>query len=135
MLYTPQVLALATGLARWPLDDSFLLLASSRAPTCGSSLTVGIALSPDQSIARIGLRTHACAIGQAAAAIFAETAVGRIRDEIAATEAELRQWLAEGANRPDWPGLAAIDAARAYPARHGAILLAWKAALAALPSP
>jgi len=35
---------------------------------------------------------------------------------------------------PDWPGLDAIEAARAFPGRHGAMLLPWQAALAALSS-
>ena len=46
----------------------------------------------------------------------------------------LRDWLVqETAPQPGWPGLDALAAARAYPARHGAILLAWRAALEALP--
>jgi hypothetical protein len=35
---------------------------------------------------------------------------------------------------PDWPGLTAIAAARDYPARHGAIMLAWQAARQLLPT-
>jgi len=42
-------------------------------------------------------------------------------------------WLGGAGQMPDWPGLAAIAAARDYPARHGAILLPWRAALDALP--
>ncbi|WP_260921839.1 hypothetical protein [Novosphingobium sp. 9] len=30
---------------------------------------------------------------------------------------------------PEWPGLDAIAAARDYPARHGAVMLVWDAAL------
>jgi NifU-like protein involved in Fe-S cluster formation len=33
---------------------------------------------------------------------------------------------------PDWPGIDLIAVARDYPARHGAIMLAWEAALSAL---
>jgi hypothetical protein len=36
---------------------------------------------------------------------------------------------------PDWPGIALLRRARDYPGRHGAILLAWDAALAALAEP
>jgi len=38
------------------------------------------------------------------------------------------------ATAPDWPDLALVAPARAYPARHGAMLLPWKAAAAALSS-
>lgn len=82
----------------------------------------------------LGLKVHACAIGQAAAALFAVSAQGKTRNEIAAAEGELSAWLIDdSAAVPAWPGLETIAAARAYPARHGAILLSWKAALAALP--
>lgn len=95
---------------------------------------IGFALLPTGQIATIGLRTQACAIGQAASAIFAAAAGGLHRPEIAAGLASIEGWLAGAGSLPDWPGLAAISAARDYPARHGAITLAWKAALDALPT-
>ena len=58
----------------------------------------------------------------------------RCTAKLAATIAGLEAWLAGEAHPPDWPGLAPIEPARAYPARHGAMLLPWKAALAALSS-
>lgn len=131
-LYTPQVLALATSLARFPLGEDLLLRAAARSPTCGSTIELGLKLGSHGAIERIGLRAHACAIGQAAAAVFAESAVGRDAMAIKATQVEIVTWLAGGA-LPDWPGFDAISPAQAYPARHGAILLPWKAALAALP--
>lgn len=131
-LYTPQVLALATSLARYPLDEDLALRGTARSPTCGSTIELGLALGSGGLIERIGLRAHACAIGQAAAAVFVESAVGRDAMAIKAAEIEIGTWLAGGA-LPDWPGFDAISAAQAYPARHGAILLPWKAALAALP--
>jgi NifU-like protein involved in Fe-S cluster formation len=132
-LYTPEILALATDLARYGLDDELPLRGSARSPSCGSSLDMGLTLDPEGRIARIGLRSHACAIGQAAAAIFAAAAAGRNRAEIADAEARLEAWLA-GGDPPDWPGLALLAPAQAYPGRHGAVMLPWRAALAALPS-
>jgi NifU-like protein involved in Fe-S cluster formation len=130
-LYTPQVLALATSLARFPLDEELSLRGSARSPTCGSTIEVGLSLNSGGLIERIGLRAHACAIGQAAAAVFAESALGRDAMAIKAAETEIGTWLTGGA-LPGWPNFTAISAAQAYPARHGAILLPWKAALAAL---
>jgi NifU-like protein involved in Fe-S cluster formation len=133
-LYTPEVLALATSLAAFPLDDRLTLRGSARSPACGSTLELGLALDGEGRIADLGLRAHACAVGQAAAAIFAGAATGQTRAELAATLAELEIWLEGSGAMPAWPGLEAIAAARSYPARHGAILLAWRAALGALPS-
>lgn len=133
-LYNTQVLGLAVRLADFPLSDDLLLRASVRAPLCGSTLEIGLSIDQSGRIARVGLKARACAIGQSAAALFALSAGGKDRAEIAAALAEIERWLADDAEPlPGWAGLDAIAAARAYPARHGAILLSWKAALAALP--
>ena len=130
-LYTREVLALATSLAAWPLDAALPLTSHARAPTCGSTLDLGLALDAVGAIDRIGLRARACAIGQAAAAIFANAATGRTSADITAAVGEIEHWL-QGGPAPNWPGFDAIAAARDYPARHGAILLTWRAALVAL---
>ena len=80
----------------------------------------------------MAVAVRACAVGQAAAAIFARAAPGRGGDEIGATHAALLEWLAGTGPLPDWPGLAAIAPAREFPARHGAIMLPWTAARDAL---
>lgn len=133
-LYTNEVLSLATSLAAWPLSCDLPLTGSARAVTCGSTIEIGLSLDIDRRIARIGLRARACAIGQAAAAIFAGAATGQTAQELAAAQAAIESWLGGSAD-PDWLGFSAIAAARAYPARHGAILLPWRAALVALDQP
>jgi NifU-like protein involved in Fe-S cluster formation len=131
-LYTPELLGLATRLAEWPLLPDTDGTGEARSPTCGSSVVVDLKLDASGRIAAVGLRAHACAVGQASAALFAENALGRDHREIETALAELSNWLSSDAALPEWPGLAAIAGARAFPARHGAILLPWTAALAAL---
>lgn len=131
-LYTPAVLAAAAGLAVFPWDDALPLTGEARSRACGSTLALALAVDAAGRITRVGLRPHACAIGQAAAHAFAAAAPGRDRAEIAAARAAIGQWLAGEGALPDWPGLDVIAAAQAYPSRHGAIVLAWDAALAAL---
>ena len=133
-LYTPQVLALAAGLAAWPFDAAMELSGAARSPSCGSTLSLSLACSAEGRITGIGLRTQACAIGQASAAIFARAAVGMNRQAIEDAARAIAAWLAGEQAMPAWPGLDAIAAAAAFPGRHGAILLSWKAALDALPS-
>ena len=134
VLYTPEVLALATGLAAHPLTGDLPLRGEARSRSCGSTITLGLAVDAAGAIDRIGLRAQACAIGQAAAALFAAGASGMTARDLAKAEQELSAWLAGTGDMPEWPGLSAIAAAIAYPARHGAILLAWRAALEALSS-
>ena len=134
VLYNPQVLGLATSLTAFPLAADLPLRGTARAATCGSVIELGLACDNTGKITRIGLRAQACAIGQAAAAIFAAAAPGTDQAGLTTALAEIEQWLAGGAE-PAWPGIAAIAPARDYPARHGAILLAWRAALVALAAP
>ncbi|MGN3973056.1 iron-sulfur cluster assembly scaffold protein [Tsuneonella sp. SYSU-LHT278] len=131
-LYTRDLLALAVSLGEMPFDPAMPLSGEARSRTCGSSLRISLALDEGGRIRRVGLGASACAVGQAAAALFARSAAGQNRADIAAARSEIASWLAGAGSLPDWPGLAALDPARAHPGRHGAILLAWDGALAAL---
>jgi len=132
-LYTPELLGLAVELARHPPLAEAKVRGEARSPTCGSTLAMDFDLDGEGRIERLGLRVHACAVGQAAAAIFARHAIGRNAEDISAALQQLESWLG-GGELPPWPDLALIEAARDYPGRHGAILLPWRAALAALSS-
>jgi NifU-like protein involved in Fe-S cluster formation len=131
-LYTPELLALAVELAQVPPLETAHARAEARSPTCGSTLAMDLVLDGQGRIARLGMRVRACAVGQAAAAIFARHAGGRDLADMAGTLDRLEVWLRGEGDAPDWPDLERVAPARAYPARHGALLLPWKAALAAL---
>lgn len=129
-LYSPALLALAVELAHYPYDAKAQLTGHARSRTCGS--TVDISLAGGEVITHPGLKVTACAVGQAAAAIFARGSAGKSRDDCAATLSGLRDWLSGVGGLPGWPGLEALVAAREYPGRHEAILLPWRAAMDAL---
>ncbi len=131
-LYTPELLALAVELANVPLHPGLALHGEARSRSCGSVVTVGLDLAPDGTIIALGLRATTCAVGQAAAAIFVKGASGKEVAAIRQTRADLEKWLYRQGPRPDWPCLAALDAALDHPGRHGAIMLPWRAAEAAL---
>ncbi len=132
VLYTPEVLGLAVRLAAHGWDGDLPFIAEARSPSCGSTIALGLELDGEGRVAKIGVRSQACAIGQAAAAIFADAAQGRTQANIDAAAQAIAHWLGGEAALPDWPGLSQIAAARDYPARHGAVMLPWKAALSAL---
>lgn len=131
-LYTPEILALAVELARFGWDEALPRCGSAHSRSCGSRIELALETDAAGRVERVGLRPQACAIGQAAAALFAQSVQGRDRAGIAAARDGIAHWLGEDAALPDWPGLAVLEPARAYPGRHAAILLAWDAALAAL---
>lgn len=131
-LYTAQVLGLAVELAAFPPLADASVTGDARASACGSTLSIGLRLDAEGRIETLGLQVRACAIGQAAAALFARDAIGRDADSIVAAHGRITQWLAGEAALPEWPDLAILEPARAYPGRHGAILLPWQAAASAL---
>ena len=131
-LYTPDILGAATMLAGFAWDESLPLRGEARSRRCGSTLALGLAVDEGGRISGLGLRTHACAIGQAAAYAFASAAMGQDASGIAAARAALADWLAGECAMPAWPGIALVEPALGYPARHDAIMLAWDAALEAL---
>ena len=132
-LYTPELLALAVSLADWPLPANAPHAGEARSVTCGSRVNFASSLDRDGRVDCPGIRVTACAIGQAAAALFVASASGKRRQDIVAARDAIVAWLAGDDALPDWPGFAVLEPARAYPGRHGAIPLAWNAALAALP--
>jgi len=134
VLYSPEILAAAVRLADYPLDSALPLAGEARSRGCGSTLAIRLATDADGRIVAAGCRAQACAVGQAAASLFLDHARGRSSQQLGESRDRLSAWLTGAGQAPDWPGIDLLEPARAYPARHGAILLAWDAALAALAS-
>lgn len=131
-LYSPQMLALAVELADIPLDPHAPHAGEVRSRTCGSTLALGCAIDEDGAISSIGMKVSACAVGQAAAAIFASEAVGRNFADLEAAERSIAAWLSSDGELPDWPRLGMLEPALPHQGRHEAILLPWRAALGVL---
>lgn len=130
-LYTRDILRLAASIPHQQRLDSPDASAECRSPVCGSRVAVDVVLAPDGRIARLGIETQACALGQASAALLGHHAIGRSAEELEAATAALRAYLADpagSAETPFWPGLSIFAEARAYPARHPSIMLAFEAA-------
>ncbi len=132
-LYTTEILRLAMAAAAYPRLTAAHASVEARTPVCGSSITLDIVTDGTGRATSVGFALHACAMGQAAAGIMAGGMAGRTFDDITATLAALAAWLDGGSDTPpDWPGIAALAPARAYPARHAAILMPFRAAAEAL---
>ncbi len=130
-LYTIEILRLAGSLpdpvrlAR--VDGS----AQLRSPTCGSTVQTEVQLEKGV-VTAISQQVRACAFGQASAALLARNATGRSREEIAEALAALAGWLDGRRDDPGGWGLDALAPARSRTSRHGAILLPFRALLAAI---
>lgn len=127
-LYSPELLALAVELANYPIDENAAFHGTANSRTCGSHIQISCC----GDLQDVGLKVSACAVGQASAAIFVRHCKGKSGPELEEALDQIRAWLGGTAPTPDWPDIRLIEAARDYPARHGAIVLPWKAALDAL---
>ncbi len=134
-LYTPELLGLATALADFPFDDQLAHIAEVRSQGCGSSLVAGFDIGEDGAVTRTGMKVTACAMGQAASALFAQHANGKNCEGISDALTAISAWLSGAGEQPNWPDIALLEPARDYPARYGAILLPWRAAHDALCNP
>ena len=102
-----------------------------RSPTCGSRVAMRVELDEAGRVTAVEQAVEACAFGQAAAALVGRHAVGTSKGEAAAALAGVEQWLNGDGDEP-WPGLQLLDPARSRRGRHGAILLPFRALVAAI---
>ena len=132
-LYTTQILRLAASLSEPHALDREDGAAELRSPTCGSRVRIAVQLDDDRRVERLSIDVHACAFGQASAALVEQHCRGRTHGEVSAAMLDLSRWLAnEHDPHGSWPGVAVLAPARSRQARHGAILLPFRALLAAL---
>ena len=133
-LYTTEILRLAASLPEPVALERVDGSASERSPTCGSTVVTQVQVE-DGRVRALSQVVHACAFGQASAALVAQQAPGRDAADIAAALDQLSLWLSgERSEAPDWPGFAALAPARKRKGRHGAILLPLRALSAAMDS-
>jgi NifU-like protein involved in Fe-S cluster formation len=132
-LYTTEILRLAASLYGPRELDRVDGDAELRSPTCGSRVSISVQLDDDRRVEAISQKVHACAFGQASAALLERHAIGRAHDEVSDALVVLSRWLAEEQDEAgDWPGILALEPARKRKARHGAILLPYRVLLAAI---
>lgn len=132
-LYTTEILRLAASLAA-PRDlERVDGEAELRSPTCGSRIAISVQLDDDKRVQCLSQTVHACAFGQASAALLEAKASGLDHAAASAALVQLSRWLGgEGGDAADWPQIEALAPARSRHARHGAILLPWRALIAAI---
>jgi len=134
-LYTTEILRLAASLNEPHELEHEDGRAELRSPTCGSQITLAVQLDDERRVERLSMRVHACAFGQASAALVERHCRGRSHNDVSDALLALIHWLANDQETPDdeaWPGVAVLEPARSRKGRHGAILLPFRALLAAM---
>ena len=127
-LYNASILRLATSIPHQARLAAPQATVSKRSPICGSRVTVDVVIDGEGRVAALGQEVRACALGQAAAALMGEHAIGRGVEELEAARDALTDFLAGRRDDPgDWPGLEIFAPARPHSARHASIRLAFEA--------
>jgi len=100
---------------------------------CGSRITVDLDLDDTGHVVRFAQDVKACALGQAAAAVLGEHAIGASVQEIEMARDQLRAMLKAGGPPPNgrFSDLAMLEPVKDYAPRHTSTLLAFEAATAA----
>jgi len=135
-LYNAEILRLAASIPHARRLDSPQATVAKTSPICGSRVTADVVLAADGSIADFGQEVRACALGQASAAILGAGVVGQTAQSLRLAHGALAAWLKSDEPLPeelagDFPRLLLFGPARAHPARHGSITLAFDAAASA----
>lgn len=132
-LYSGRILALAADMPRTTRLAHPTATAKKRAPLCGSTVTVDVAVK-DGIITDYGQDVKACALGQAAAAVVGANIVGLTQDQVQAGRDALLAMLKSDGPVPAAPfdALEVLQPASGYKNRHASIMLAFDATLDAL---
>ena len=128
-LYSRHILRLAASIPHHARLADAQATSEKRALVCGSRVVVDVATDAEGRVIALGQEVHACALGQASAALMGTHVIGRTPAELSEARDALAAYLAGTRADPgDWPGLTVFAEARRLPARHGAILLPFEAA-------
>lgn len=131
-LYSSRILRLAAEMPHAGRLSAPQGSAEKVSKLCGSRVTVDLRLK-DGRVSDFAQDVEACALGQAAAAVLGEHAIGAEVCEIVSARDQLRAMLKTGGPVPAgrFADLSVLEVVKDYPARHASTLLAFEAAVEA----
>lgn len=133
-LYSTRILTLAANMphaGRLPLPHG---TGEQVAKLCGSKAIVDVRIDGSSRISEFAQEVKACALGQAAAALVGEVAVGATLAEVREARDDMLSMLKHGGDGPEgrFEGLRAMRQVADYPARHASAMVGVEALLKAL---
>ncbi len=133
-LYSARILGLAANLPHAGRLAAPEGTGERVARLCGSRAVVDVVLDDQGRVADFAQDIKACALGQAAAGVIGEAAIGATADEITAAAAALTDMLKAGGEGPEgrFEGLRVLKPVADYPQRHASTQVAMGALLDAV---
>ncbi|WP_176085170.1 iron-sulfur cluster assembly scaffold protein [Martelella sp. HB161492] len=132
-IYSAKILSYAGNLTRSGRLEAADCSADALSRLCGSRMTVYLKLEHGR-ISDFSHEVKACALGQAAASIMANTIIGATPAEIRLAREAMRAMLKDGGDGPDgrFAEMRCLQPVKDYPARHGSVMLTFEATVKAL---
>src|SRR5437868_11880754 len=107
-LYTTEILRLAASLPEPHELEREDGRAELRSPTCGSRIALAVQLDAKGRVEAVSQQVHACAFGQASAALLERGAIARSRDEVSRALRQVSDSRRGAEQAPGRPGLASL---------------------------
>lgn len=128
-LYSTRILTLAANMPHAGRLELPHGTGEQVAKLCGSRATIDVKIDGNNRIAHYAQDVKACALGQAAAALVGEAAVGATLAEVRDARDDMILMLKHGGDGPEgrFEGLRALKQVADYPARHASTLVALEA--------
>lgn len=132
-LYSARILGLAANLPRVGRLTDPDGTGEQTAKLCGSRAVIDVRLDADGRIDDLAQDVKACALGQAAASIVGDAAIGADAAEVRAARDAMLAMLKSGGEGPTgrFEELRALRQVADYPARHASTMVALEALLKA----
>lgn len=132
-IYSAKILSYAGNIGRLGAMDDADCSADAHSRLCGSRMTVYLKLE-DGHVSDFSHEVKACALGQASAAIMAETVIGATPEEILTARDAMLAMLKSSGDGPDgrFAEMRCLLPVKDYPARHGSVMLTFVATAKAL---
>lgn len=133
-LYSARILGLAANLPHAGRLASPDGTGERVARLCGSRAIIDVTLDDQGRITDFAQDIKACALGQAAAGVIGEAAIGATPDEITTAAAALTAMLKAGSEGPEgrFEGLRVLKPVADYPQRHASTQVAMGALIDAI---
>ena len=124
-LYSGRILTLAANMPRAGRLELPHGTGEQVAKLCGSRAIVDVRIDGNNRICDFAQDVKACALGQAAAAIVGEAALGATLAEVRDARDDMLQMLKHGGEGPEgrFGGLRALKQVADYPARHASTMV------------
>lgn len=132
-IYSTKILEVVAAMPQLGCFEGADGSASKSSKLCGSKIEVCLNVE-DGKISKYGQTVEACLLGQAAASVMAQNAIGLTKEEVVSIRGDMLAMLKEDGPAPNgiWADLEVLYPVKDYKPRHTSMMLVFEATIAAL---